>query len=70
MQKKSINEQNLKLLWGFFLLSHVACGILVTQPGIEHMPPHPLQCKHGILTTDPPGKSPKSQTFKERQQYY
>ena len=46
----------------------MAYRILVPQPGMEQMPP--LQCKHGILTTDPPGKSPKSQTFKERQQYY
>ena len=37
----------------FFWPFHVACGILVSQPEIE---PEPLDCKHEILTTGPPGK--------------
>ena len=44
----------------FFWLHHTACGILVPQPGIE---PVPLQWKHGILTTGPPGNS-QPYTFK------
>ena len=38
----------------FFWLCHTACGILVPQPGIK---PPPLNWKHGVLTTGPPGKS-------------
>ena len=38
-----------------FIWPHwVACGILVPWPGIQH---GPLQWKHSILTTGPPGKS-------------
>ena len=37
-----------------FLLCHVACGILVPQPGIE---PGPQQWKHNVLTTGSPGDS-------------
>ena len=33
---------------------HMACRILVPQPGIE---PVPLQRKHRVLTAGPPGKS-------------
>ena len=33
----------------------MACGILVPRPGIEW----PLHWKRGVLTTRPPGKSPK-----------
>ena len=35
---------------------HVACGILVPQPGIEPTPP---ALEGGVLTTGPPGKSPE-----------
>ena len=35
---------------------YAACGILVPRPGME---PVPLQWKHGVLTTGPPGKSLK-----------
>ena len=35
---------------------HWACAILDPQPGIIPMPPH---WKGGVLTTMPPGKSPK-----------
>ena len=38
-----------------FWLHHLAGGILVPWPGIE--PAH-LQCKCGVLTVGPPGKSP------------
>ena len=34
---------------------HMACGILVSWPGIEPVPP--VHWKHGVLTTGPPGKS-------------
>ena len=39
-------------LWGGG--AHQACRILALRPGIE---PCPLQWKHGILTSRPPGKS-------------
>ena len=38
----------------FFGPCHLACGISVSQPGIE---PGPRQWKPGILTTRPPGNS-------------
>ena len=39
----------------FFLLQCAACGILVLQPRIEHVPLH-QEC--GVLTSGPPGKFP------------
>ena len=39
-----------------FLLHHVACGILVSRPGVE--PPPPALEAWKILTTGSPGKSP------------
>ena len=36
----------------FFWLLHMACGILAAGPGIK---PRPLQRKHRVLTTGPPG---------------
>ena len=44
----------------FFWPCCVACGILVPQPGIA---PVPLQWKHLVLTTGPPGNSPGDQMF-------
>ena len=38
-----------------FWLCYMACGILVSQPGLEH---RSLHWKCGLLTTRPPGKSP------------
>ena len=38
----------------FFWLHLAACEILVPRPGIE---PMPLQWKHRVLTTGPPGRS-------------
>ena len=49
---------------GFFSLVWLhceVCGILVPWPGIE-----PLQWKHGVLTTRPPGKSQVGQFQKGR----
>ena len=49
---------------GFFSLVWLhceECGILVPSPGIE-----PLQWKHGVLTTRPPGKSQVGQFQKGR----
>ena len=40
-----------------FLPCHMACEILVPQPGDQVSNPCPLQWKHGVLTTGPPGKS-------------
>ena len=40
----------------FFWPCHTACRILVPRPGIE---PGPRQLKHRVLSTGPPGKSPK-----------
>ena len=45
----------------FFWLHCATCGILVPQLGIE---PAPLQWKHGVLITGPPGKSLKLLHFK------
>ena len=43
---------------------HAACGISVLQLEIEPTShPHPLQWKCRILTTGPPGKSPRSTGF-------
>ena len=39
----------------FFIFCPHTCRILVPRPGIE--PPFPLQLKHGVLTTGPPGNS-------------
>ena len=50
----------------FFSFGHVACGILVPQPGIE---PGPWQQKPGILTTRPPGNS-ENHVFKEADSSY
>ena len=41
----------------FFFLVHKACGILVPWPGLNLWP---LQWKHGVPTTGPPGNSPFS----------
>ena len=41
----------------FFCLLCMACGILVSRPGIEPTLPH---WNHGVLTTGPPGKSPRA----------
>ena len=38
----------------FWFFDHVACGIMVPQPGIEPIPPA-LEGK--VLTTESPGKS-------------
>ena len=46
-------------LFGFF--GHAVCGILVPQSGVE---PIPLQWKHGVLTTGPPGNSLESTFLK------
>ena len=40
----------------FFFNLAATCRILAPQPGIELCP---LKWKHGVLTTGPPGKSPK-----------
>ena len=44
-------------LFIYFWPHHVACRFLAPWPGIE---PRPWQWKHGVLTTGPPGNSPKS----------
>ena len=41
-----------------FWLSHIAGWIFLPQPGIEPCPLCPLQWKHGVLTTGPPGNAP------------
>ena len=43
-------------LFLLFWPRHVACGFLVPQPGIEPVAT-PLQWKHRVLTTGPPGMS-------------
>ena len=50
----SLLKSNLTISDFFFGLHRAACGILVSQPGIE---PTPLQWKLGVLTTGLPGKS-------------
>ena len=40
----------------FFLLHCTACGILVPNQGLLN--PCPLQWRHGVLATGPPGKFP------------
>ena len=42
----------------------MAWGILVPQPGMN---PHPLQWKRRVLTTGPPGKSPKPSFLRQTQ---
>ena len=50
-------ERRQKLEFSFFFWPHcAACGILVPRPGIEPVPP---AVERGVLTTGPPGKSPK-----------
>ena len=44
----------------FFLPYGAAYGIFVPHPGIEPMPP---ALAHGVLTTGPPGNSPKMRFF-------
>ena len=53
---------NLFLIWGMHC---EACGILVPWPGMN---PRPLQWKHGVFTTGPPGNSHTSSSFKAKGQ--
>ena len=48
--------ENMNFIYFFFWPCHVVFGILVPRPGIE---PGPQQWKYGVLTTGPPGNSPK-----------
>ena len=41
----------------FWFLGHEACGILASCPGIKRAPP---ALEGEVLTTEPPGKSPRS----------
>ena len=41
-------------LWGFFWPCYVAYGIQSLDQGLN---PRPLQWKHGVLTTEPSGRS-------------
>ena len=54
-RNSEITENTQRLFFMFWLLL-AACGILAPRPGIN---PTPLQWKHGVLTTGPPGKSPQ-----------
>ena len=44
----------------FWFFGHEACGILAPRPGIEPAPP---ALEGEVLTTGPPGKSPKIQLW-------
>ena len=44
----------------FWIFSHEACGIFTPWPGIEPAPP---ALEGEILTTGPPGKSPRTMVF-------
>ena len=49
-------EFRLVLSLFFFWLCRPACGIFVTQPGMERTPRFPRLGKSRVLTTGPPGK--------------
>ena len=50
-------QNDLQGTWFIYFLAALPPKILVSWPGTEPSCPLPLECKQGVLTTGPPGKS-------------